>query len=127
VPRFAFSWLQRSTDGAWTVADLGMLVAVLGMFESETSLFANSSFERDGDELVLTVRGGLSDLRFAAGKNGSSVDSSGSGLIREREALRTLVRNGWFEASDSGALLKIKLGERAKKVREGKEAVEAVA
>jgi hypothetical protein len=49
---------------------------------------------------------------------------TGSGFVRERESLRTLVRNKWLDAEDSGGLLKIKLGERAKKVRVGKEAVE---
>jgi hypothetical protein len=40
-PRFVFSWLEQSRDQAWTVADVGMLFAVLGMFENRRCLFAN--------------------------------------------------------------------------------------
>ena len=40
-----------------------------------------------------------------------------SGHVRERLALRTLVRNGWFEVSNTGAGLRIELGEPAKKLR----------
>jgi hypothetical protein len=35
LPRFVFSWLQSSRNEAWTVADLGMLAAMLGMFENQ--------------------------------------------------------------------------------------------
>jgi len=90
VPRFVFSWLKDSRDEAWTVADTGMLVAVLQMFENRTSLFPNGTFEEEDGEPVLVVRCGLVDLRFRNGSNGTSVDSTGSGYVREREALRTL-------------------------------------
>jgi hypothetical protein len=65
LPRFVFTWLQTSRNGDWTVADMGMLVAMLG--------------------------------------------------------IQKLVRNGWFDVSTAGAGLRIKLGERARKLREGKE------
>ena len=32
LPRYVFSWLETSVDGAWTVADVGMLVVMLGAF-----------------------------------------------------------------------------------------------
>ena len=34
LPRFAFSWLAGSRDQSWTVSDMGMLFALLGMFEN---------------------------------------------------------------------------------------------
>jgi hypothetical protein len=42
-------------------------------------------------------------------------------VVRECEALRTLAANGWIEATVEGTTLKIRLGEHAKKVREGVE------
>jgi hypothetical protein len=53
------------------------------------------------------------------GKNGNAVDSTGSGVVREREAIRTLARNDWIDSTAEGTTLKIRLGKHAKKVREG--------
>jgi hypothetical protein len=89
------------------------------MFENRTSLFVNSDFEEEDGELVLIVRGGISELRFLPGKNGNAVDRTGSGVVREREALRTLAANGWIEATVEGTTVKIRLGEHGKTVREG--------
>jgi hypothetical protein len=71
--------------------------------------------------------GGISEVRLLPGKNGNAVDSTGSGVVREREALRTLAHNGWIDATVEGTTLKIRLGEHAKKVREGKEDAKAAA
>ena len=46
------------------------------------------------------------------------MDSTGSGVVREREALRTLDRNGWIDATVEATTLKIRLGAHAKKIRE---------
>ena len=118
VPQFVFQWLQ-DRDESWTIADTAMLYAVLGMFENRQPLFLNAAFEEDEGDPVLVVRGGLSDLRFRPGLNGNAVDGSGSGFVREREALRTIVRNEWFMAQDSGSQLRIKLGPHAKELRNG--------
>jgi hypothetical protein len=80
-----------------------------------------TDLRRRGRELVLTVPGGISELRFLPGKNGNAVDSTGSGVVREREALRTLAHNGWIDATVEGTTLKIRLGKHAKKVRAGME------
>jgi len=42
-----------------------------------------------------------------------------SGFVRERIALGTLLRNKWFEVDGSVGELRIRLGERATKVRQG--------
>ena len=77
-------------------------------------------FEEEGGELVLVVHGTIHDLRFRRSCNASTLDDTSSGFVRERAALGTLVRNKWFSADQSGGQLRIKLGERARKVREGK-------
>jgi hypothetical protein len=59
LPRFVFSWLQSSRNEAWTVADLGMLAAMLGMFENQISLFAKGVFEEEDGEPVLVIQGGV--------------------------------------------------------------------
>jgi hypothetical protein len=64
-------------------------------------------------------------VRLVPGRNGNAVDSTGSGVVREREALRVLAANGWIDAQVKGTTLEIRLGEHAKKVRAGKEEVEA--
>jgi hypothetical protein len=96
-----------------------MLAVVLGMFENRQCLFANGTLSEEDGELVLTIPGGISEVRLLPGKNGNAVDSTGSGVVREREALRTLAASGWIDATVEGTTLKIRLGLHAKKVREG--------
>ena len=81
-----------------------------------------AAFEEEDGEPVLVVQGDA-DNRFSRHQNRQSTDpSTSSGYVCERVALRKLVHNSWFEVSGGlGAGLRIKLGERAKKVREGKE------
>jgi hypothetical protein len=50
----------------------------------------------------------------------------GQRVVREREALRTLARNGWIDATVEGTTLN-RLGEQAKKMREGRQDEKAVA
>jgi hypothetical protein len=65
------------------------------------------------------------DIRFQGRANGDSLDSTDSGHVRVRVALSACVRNKWLTAEQAGGQLRIKLGERAKKVREGKEEAQA--
>jgi hypothetical protein len=58
-------------------------------------------------------------LRFPPSRNASSHDWDSSGYVRERVGLETLVRNNWLDAERAEGELRIKLGERAKKRREG--------
>jgi hypothetical protein len=53
------------------------------------------------------------------------VDSTGSGVVREREALRRLDHYDWIDATVEGTALKIRLGEHAMKTRAGKDEVKA--
>ena len=102
------------------MADIGMLAAMLGMFENQISLFPNAAFEEEDGELVLVVQGDADNIRFSRSQNRQSADPfKSSGYVRERLALQKLVQNGWFEVSNTGAGLRIRLGERAK--AEGKE------
>ena len=95
---------------------------MLGMFENQTSLFPNAAFEEEEGEPVLVVQGDADNIRFSRSQNRLSTDPfESSGYVRERLALQKLVRNGWFEVSKAGTGLRIKLGERAKRLREGKE------
>ena len=72
LPRFVFTWLQTSRKQAWTVADTGMVAAMLGMFENQISLFPNAAFEEEVGERVLVVQGGVDNIRFPRRQNGES-------------------------------------------------------
>ena len=98
-----------------------MLAAMLGMFENQISLFPNAAFEEEDGAQVLVVQGDADKIRFSRQQNGGPTDHLTSGQCPRTTGVRTLVRNGWLELSDTGAGLRIKLGERAR--REGKEAV----
>jgi hypothetical protein len=82
-------------------------------------------FEEKDGEPVLVVRGGVDYLRFSPQLDGQPQDQCGSGHVRERVALTALIRNKWFTPTHEGGHMKIRLGERARKVREGKEDAKA--
>jgi hypothetical protein len=116
LPRFIHSWLKDSR-GQFTVADMGLLTALLLMFENQESLFLSGRFEIIDSEPVLILR--EEQLRFPGSRNNDAMTSGHSGFVREKIALRTLVRNKWFEVERFAGELRIRLGERAKKVRQG--------
>jgi hypothetical protein len=121
LPRQVFRWLQDSRDGAWTIGDIGVLAAMLGMFENRTSLIAGATFQEDEDgEPVLVCSGSiLADIRFTPAVNNAHVfdDEGTSGRVREAAAILTLHRNRWLEIERMGGTVKIRLGERARKLR----------
>jgi hypothetical protein len=87
---------------------------------------ASDDLEEEDGEPVMVVPGAVGgDLRFQGRTNGNSLDSTDSGHVGVREALSACVRNKWLTAEQAGGQLRIKLGERAKKVREGKEDTKA--
>jgi hypothetical protein len=45
-----------------------------------------------------------------------------SGAVREAAALQALARNRWFDGTVEGLRLRIRLGLKAREVREGKQA-----
>jgi hypothetical protein len=117
LPKFIFGWLQ-DRRGGFTVADLGMLAALLYQFENRAPLFPQARFEQVDGEPVLVLR--EEHLRFPSSMNNDPLLSGHSGYVRERMALQTLTRNGWFTLDRSGGELRVRLGERGKKLREGK-------
>lgn len=116
VPRFVFEWLQsaRQGRGEFSIADLGMLVALLGMFWNERSLFIGGEFTSEDGRPVLVIR--EDQLRFPPRLAGDPMTGEASGFVRERHGLKTLTRNKWFEIERSEGNLRIRLGERAKKL-----------
>jgi hypothetical protein len=99
-----------------------MLVTMVQQFENRTPLIAGATFEEEEAEPVMVVRGAIGgDLRFQGSTNANSLDSTDSGRVRVREALSACVRNKWRTAEQTGGQLRIKLGERPRMVREGKE------
>jgi hypothetical protein len=114
LPRYVFEFLgsARKRRGAFSIADLGMLAAMLGMFWNKQVLFIGGRFITEDDEPVLVLR--EEELRFPTPLGGSAMMSDGSGFVRERAALRVLARNGFFQVERSGSDIRIRLGERGK-------------
>lgn len=123
LPRFAVhSWLvgAEAREGAWTLMDLGLLVGLLGAFENrDSSLLVGARFDDQDGELTLIVPAGTgSGMRFHGMIAGSPLEG-GSGFVRGHQALAVLVRNGWFTVEQTVGDLRIRLGEPARKLREG--------
>jgi hypothetical protein len=79
---------------------------------------------RDGDdqqvdgEPTVVVPGGVGgQLRFAGMIGGEPLDPTSSGHVRLRKALRTLSRNNWITVESDAAETRIRLGDRAKRLR----------
>jgi hypothetical protein len=92
------------------------LSVLLLMFENRESLFIGGRFETIDGDPVLILR--EEQLRFPVSMNNDAMTSGHSGFIREKMALRTLVRNKWFEVEWPSGEMRLRLGERAKKVRQ---------
>jgi hypothetical protein len=105
---------------AWTVMDVGVLVAVLGaLANDDPSVFVGGRFEGEGDQRTLVLPGGVgSDLQLFGRVAGSPIEA-GSSYICPREALRVLALNKWVEVESSVGEIRIRLGERARKLNEG--------
>jgi len=114
LPRYVFQFLSsaRKGRGAFSVADLGMLTTMLGMFWNEETLFIGGRFIREDSEPVLVLR--QDELRFPTPLGGNPMATDGSGSVRERAALHVLTRNDFFQVDRSYGDIRIKLGERAK-------------
>jgi hypothetical protein len=120
LPEYAcHAWLVEdgALQGDWTLMDVGLLVAILGAFwNNDPSLFVNGAFDGEGDERTLVVSAGIgADLRMHGQIAGSPLED-GSGHVRVREALRTLAVNKWITVEQTVGELRIRLGERARKL-----------
>ena len=102
-----------------TIMDCGVLVAVLGAFlNRDPTVFVGGRLEGEGDNLTLVVPGGIgSDLRMHGQIAGSPLED-GSGHVRVRAALAVLRRNKWIEVEQTVGQLRIRLGERARRLNE---------
>jgi hypothetical protein len=73
-------------------------------------------FVEEGGELVLVAPWGTgSEVKLVNRVEGSVHD--GNGGIKVRSSLAVLHRNGWFRVEQSVGEIRIRLGERAKKLR----------
>ena len=119
IPRFVYTWLvgDEARAGAWSVADVGLLVALLGAFANDdASVFVDGRVEGEGDDRALVVPGGIgADIRLHGRVAGSPIED-GSGFVRVREALRKLALNKWVEVELSVGEFRIRLDERARKI-----------
>ena len=86
LPRFVYSWLvgDEARGGAWTLMDIGVLVAVLGAFANDDpSVFVGGRFEGAGGDRTLVVPGGIgADPRLYGKITGSPLEE-GSGYVRD--------------------------------------------
>jgi hypothetical protein len=114
LPRYVFQYLAsaRKGRGTFSLADLGMLVALLGMFWNEQTLFVGGRFIKEDGEPVLVLR--EDELRFPTSLEGSPMMAEGSGFVRPKAALRVLMRNGFFRVERDGGEIRINLGDRVK-------------
>ena len=120
IPRFAFRWLvgDEARDGAWSLMDLGLLAALLGAFANDDPrLFVDGRFEGEGDDRALVVPGGVG-ARLHGQIAGSPIETDNSGHIRVRSALAVLQRNKWIAVEQTVAEMRIRLGERARKLND---------
>ena len=80
-------------------------------------------FEQRDEEASSSSVGPFDRLRFtrAVNPNEGMDDFGTSGRVKAPATLRYLIQNNWFAATQDGGRFTIRLGERAKKLREGKE------
>jgi hypothetical protein len=89
---------------------------VWGAFlNDDPSVFVGRRFEGEADR-TLVVPGGIgADIRLH-GQVAGSPFLDGSGFVRVKSALAVLQRNKWFEVEQTVGELRIRLGERARKL-----------
>jgi hypothetical protein len=92
------------------------------MFENRVPLLAGATFSEEDGDPVLVLSGGLEDVRYLPAVNAFAFDDPGVGQIRDRVALVRLARQKFLELDRSGGTVRIRLGERARKPRKGKQA-----
>jgi hypothetical protein len=98
--------------------DVGLLVAVLGAFANDDpSVFVGGRFDGEDADRVLVVPGGVGAHLWMHGKIAGSPLEDGSGHVRVKTALAVLKRNRWFEVEETVGELRIRLGDRAKKLK----------
>jgi hypothetical protein len=114
LPAIVFEWLTTSREASWTIADVGVLAAVLGVFANrDASLIVGAQLERDGDHDVLVIP---EDVRFRHDANPHPMQG-GAGQVNPSIALATLARNKWIVVERDTGAFRIRLGQRGRAVR----------
>jgi hypothetical protein len=86
--------------------------------QTTTRPFVDGGFEGEGADRALVVPGGVgADIRLHGKVAGSPIEN-GSGQVRAREALRTLALNQWVDVEQTVGELRIRLGERTRRLSE---------
>ena len=108
---------------------LGALTGLLFSFENQKPILSGAVFEKRDDEFVLVCREPFDQLRFlhSVNPNEGREDFGTSGRVKAQATLRYLIRNKWLAAEVDGGKVAIRLGERARKLREGKEVAKTAA
>ena len=109
LPAHAFTWLLSSREASWTIADLGMLAVVRGMFANGNAELINGArFETDasGEAVLVTAE----DIVIRPDANPHAMQG-GAGHVNPAVALATLARNKLItvERADGGGF-RITLG-----------------
>jgi hypothetical protein len=94
------------------------------MFEEGRSLVKDAVFEEGPDEeRVLACKGALETLRFQVAVDPGLGAADTSGEIKLGRSLERLAANGFLDVRRIGRhRVEVRLGERALKLREGKDA-----
>jgi len=123
LPYYVFKWLRdvsvdRRKTASFTIGDLGLLAALLGMFVNRESLFRSGRFEEvDGELTLIVTTSGRQQFTLPTEINPDREHLGvGPGRIREKESLKTLRRNGFFDVEERSGEVRIRLGEKGKEL-----------
>ena len=116
VPRLPWEWVTNGKDDTFDLTDLAVLVGLLFSFANESSaLFARCRFDRvdDGTPMLTITDAGMGVLLARGADDRRSV---GRGRMEVASSLSTLKRNRWIEMQRSGKVLRVRPGERMRKL-----------
>jgi hypothetical protein len=108
LPAYLHSWLLGRAEGSLSVVDLGLLGTLLLAFEHGVSPFYGSEVLADG--AIVLDAGGPFQLVAQANPAGEL------GAGRVREAADYLARNGWLQLETVESRVRLRPGERARKL-----------
>jgi hypothetical protein len=115
LPAEVYEALKTSRDASCTIADVGMLAALRGMFANhDAALILGARFEKDsdGEDVLVTPE----DLVFRSDSN-PHLMQGGAGQVKPGVALATLARHKWIRAERRDGTFRIRLGEQLRPTR----------
>jgi hypothetical protein len=109
---------QAHAEECFGLADVGVLYALLDTFANDsTELFPGSRLEGDGDDRTLAIPALTgADVRTFGRIAGSSLNTGASGQVRPWASINMLALNEWVTVERSASELRIRLGDRARKL-----------